>query len=162
MHPVAQSLTQSVSDDVQASQLTEIRDLLDQGVLITHILQITLSQLADGETAWEIIRQIKEMLWNKPLSHTIPFNGQRIPMTVTWTAQHASSPAATAVCYYTASPYGDLAIATHTGIALDAICSAIRAAGFSGSWAIAHLISRPLAFLNHQQQQQQPAPAGPA
>jgi hypothetical protein len=134
----------------QSRQLIQIRDSLNQGVLITHILNIKVSnEPADRNHARLLKSLLKIFIWQVPLGQNIVFNHQQIAAVVTWVmpgVRHSSA------YYYTATYLNDLALAQHTRSALSAISNAIRQQHpeFGNQWGLAYLITKPLDFLNQQ------------
>jgi hypothetical protein len=130
--------------------MIQIRDSINNGVLITHILNVKVSvEPLDRNFSNQLRRKLKEHIWNVPLNHVVNFNGQNFSVIVTWVMPGAVSQTA---YYYTASAYNDIAVALHTRIALSTICNSIRVQNpqFGNDWAIAYLISKPLEFLNQR------------
>lgn len=139
---------------VQSRQLIRIRDSLNQGVLITHILSIKVSNEPVDRSHARLLRNLlKISIWQVPLGQVIVFNQQQIPAIVTWVMPGVRSSTA---YYYTATYLNDLALAQHTRLALSVICDAIRQQHpeFGNAWEVAYLITKPLDFLN------QPMPHG--
>ena len=133
----------------QSSQLIEIRDKLNKGILITHILHVQISdQPQDPKVASTLQRKIFLKLGNKPYRRHIIFNGQQIEVEMLWNVPGKNL--RTSAYYYTSSYLSDIAVALHTKILLSEICNAIRAASGSlgNKWGIAYIISKPLEFLN--------------
>lgn len=134
--------------DAQSHPLILIRDALNQGVLITHILNIKVSnEPVDRNHARSLRNFLKVGIHRVPLGQNIVFNQQQVPAIVKWDMPgvRESSP-----YFYTATYLNDLALAQHTRLALANICNTIRQhhPEFGNDWGIAYLITKPLDFLN--------------
>lgn len=135
---------------VQSRQLIEIRDRLNNGEVITHVLNIKVSDEPSNRTHAASLRNLlKREIWEIPLNQIVDFFGQQIPAVVTWTMPGVTNCSA---YYFTATYLNDLALARHTREALATICTRIRQQHpeFGNDWGIAYLITRPLDFLNQQ------------
>lgn len=134
----------------QSRQLIHIRDGLNEGLLITHILNIRVSNEPSNINHARSLRNLlKIAIYQVPWRQTIAFNQQAIPAMVTWVmpgVRHSSA------YYYTATYLNDLALAQHTRLALSGVCSSIRQQHpeFGDDWDIVYLITKPLEFLNQQ------------
>ena len=132
------------------SQLIQIRNKLNEGVLITHILNVNISnQPDDPKSASKLRRKIFLRLYNKPSRRHIMFKGHKREVEVLWEVpegNHWSS-----AYYYTSSIFlSDIAVALHTKILISEISNEIRAANASwgNQWSISYFIIKPLALLN--------------
>jgi hypothetical protein len=135
---------------VESRQLIHIRDSLNQGVLITHILNIKISNEPVDRNHARILRNlIKIGIHRVPLGQNILFNQQLVAAVVIWDMPGVTLSSA---YYYTATYLNDLALALHTRLALATICAAIRQhhPEFGNNWGISYLVTKPLDFLNQQ------------
>ena len=130
---------------IQSRQLNEIRDQLNQNVLISHILNINVSfETQNGEA---LRKELKNKICDVPLSENVDHNGSLFPVSIKWVMPNAGS---TSAYYYAVNlPYVDSIVASHTKIVLGNICRSIRAMfpEFGLDWGITYLISKPLQYL---------------
>ena len=134
----------------QCSQLIELRNKLNAGVLITHILNVKISnQPQDVTYASKLRRKLFLKLSNKVFTRRIAHNGREREVEILWEVpgQNLQSSA----YYYTSAFFwSDIAVALHTKVLLSEICNEIRTSNphWGNDWSIAYFISKPLEFLN--------------
>ncbi len=136
---------------IQSRQLIEIRDQLNNGTLITHVLNIQVSdEPLDRNHANSLRKALKRAIWRQPLNKNFLFNGMPVNAVVTWDMPLKIS---TSAYYYTATFLNDLALAAHMRSALADIEDTIKLQNpqFGNTWGIAYLITKPLDFLNQVQ-----------
>jgi hypothetical protein len=135
----------------QSRHLIEIRDRLNGGVLITHILNIKLSNEPRNNThSGQIRRMLKQGLWNICVTQNVEFPPRSnifMPMNVCWEMPNVGSHCA---YYFCVSPYNDISVAQHAKLTISSICDTIRRnhPEFGNDWGVAYLLSKPLDFLN--------------
>ena len=130
----------------QSRPLVQIRNLLQNGVRISHILNVKLSnEPLDNAHKSALRRALKQRLWNNPHIFTVNNEGNELPgVSITWQMENAR--ATTAYYYAISVPYIDSIVAEHTRIMLSSICRDIREAHpeYGQEWGLAHLVSTPL------------------
>jgi hypothetical protein len=98
----------------------EIRDdRLNSGVLITHIINVKISnQPQNGTHASQIRRILKQNIWNVNLMRNIEFpprSNNFIPMTIRWEMPNVGNQCA---YYFCVTAFNDIAVAHHNFIYL--------------------------------------------
>lgn len=138
----------SSSRGLQSRRLIEIRDQLRNGVNISHILNVKVSNEPDNKADASTIRkEIKRRIWNVPHLFPVPHNGEILNVSIRWIMPDAG--AISAYYYGVSLPYIDEVIGAHSRIMLSSICNAIRHLHpeFGNVWGIAYLVTKPLALL---------------
>jgi hypothetical protein len=133
------------SRGVQAKHLIEIRDQLNAGVRMSHILNIKLTGETTSDQAY-IYEILKREIWNVQLNEVVNYYGQIISVQITWTMPNAER---TCAYYYTDCAYNDEIVALHTKSALRRITQRIRRdhQNYGATWGIAYLLTKPLNYL---------------
>jgi hypothetical protein len=131
----------------QSRRLIEIRDQLNAGVNISHILNVKISnEPTNSAFALEIRRELKRQLWNVQRNEIVVHNNIHMPVMIRW---EMNNPGNTCAYYYAIDlPYVDSVVASHTRLILWTICNSIRIAHpeFGNDWGIAYLVSKPLQY----------------
>lgn len=139
----------------QSKRLVDIMNQITNGVLISHILNMRVSnEPQDPNEALQIRRMLKKAIWNVPNMHMIMHNGQPFPVGITWTMVNVGQ---TCAYYYAVNlPYSDSVVENHSRVMMNTIVNQIRQnhPEYGNDWGIAYLVTRPLALF-------QPIPAVP-
>lgn len=153
--PIQPAAAQIQQPGSRSRRLVEIMNQITNGLLISHILNVKVSnEPQDPNQARQIRREIKQAIWNVQNMHYVMHNGQPFPVGITWTMVDAGQ---TCAYYYAVNlPYADSVVENHTRVMLNAIVNQIRQdhPAYGINWGIAYLVTRPLAIF-------QPIPAVP-
>lgn len=142
-------INQPMSDEKQTKQILVIRNRIDRGLLITHILNVKISNQPTKKGDANRIRQLlKQRLWDNDITQNIEFppaSGEFIPITIKWVMPNAGSECA---YYYCVTHCNDLIVEEHVRLTIHAICNAIYQENrqFGTDWGAAYLLSKPLEF----------------
>ncbi|RYG67349.1 hypothetical protein EON64_07650 [archaeon] len=130
----------------QSRRVVEIAEQIANGVLISHILNIKVSNEPPKTQAQAIRRRLKELIYNQQHLLQVMHNGQPFPVGITWTMNNVGR---TCAYYYAVNlPYVDVIVENHTRLLLNGIMHQIRqdhpAAG--NDWGLAYMVVKPLSL----------------
>lgn len=134
----------------QSHQLIRIRDLLGEGVQISHILNVNISnEPIEPAMATAVRTALTRQILNVQHTFSVPFGADNFPATLTWRMDGAGK--STAYYYLVLTPFNDVLIARHVKLMLTAVANAVRMqnAAAGHDWGLAYLISRPLSYDVH-------------
>ncbi|KAJ3392406.1 hypothetical protein HDU92_008465 [Lobulomyces angularis] len=136
----------------QSKYLNEIKDAMNRGEIITHILNWKISN--QGKDAGEEIRKaIYKFICNNTKTYIVDNN---IGISITWIMPNSNVSSA---YYYTNSIYNDRITANHVKIMLRNIVNNIKTheeyqnitnkADYKNDWGISYLVTLPLGYDNN-------------
>lgn len=133
----------------QLMQMQEIHSQLKNNVLISHIINIQISdEPKNKDLAHQLRKEISKRLNNVQLLENVLHNGIVFPVAITWLM---SISADTNCLFYAVNiPFVDSIIASHTNKILKNICLSIQTMfpHFGHEWDVTYMITKPLTYLS--------------